>query len=226
MVAVANRRQGPDEDEYACFQVHSRSSSWISQTATVRHFYHDTERWSDIQLPLCKEDGAMYTSGGRLRLERALALAWHPRATDGDECRYRATLRHCDGGIVADNVQWEGVVRTDEALAAAQRPSHSMPPSLERVARLAPDCVDAHEIAVQLRLKMSTVWNYLAKAAARDALLARAVRHLVDPRIVVAHDTLVDVEDHNGSLRELMERMTADVTGIPDCYNQLRLLRL
>ena len=221
-VALGDRRRGPDDDEYACFDVHSRSSSWISRTANVRRLYHDTDQWSDVQLPLCKEDGAMYTSGGRVRLERALALGWHAPTA---ECNYRATLCRCDAGLVADNVQWEGAQRDDDASSDRAVRTLTLPPSLARVARLAPECVDAYEIAVQLNLRISTVWNYLAKAVARDASLAPAVRRLVDARIVGAYDALVDADEHTGSLAQLMERMADDITGIPECHNQLRALR-
>ena len=206
-------RKGPDEQTYACFKVDSRSSSWIARDATVRQLYHDTERWSDVRLPLCDEYGCLTTCGGRLRLERAMAIAWLPAEEDG----YRATLVRCDREVVPENVTWVGVRRR------APTPTTRIPPCVEHVVAVASTHTTIDSAYKAAGLRPSTFWNYLAKGVALhpDVQVCAGVQHLVDERLKSAYASL---RDRSGSMKELIERMP-QIEHVPEYYNQLRVLR-
>lgn len=222
-------KYGPSEEAYACFATFSRSSAWIAANADVRHRYHDTGEWSDLRLPTCHaDDGALYTSNG-MRLERAMAMAWH-----ADSVGYRAVACSKAREIAPSNVRWEG-----RSAASTTDIKHGVPrrvsPCIRRAVESSVTSTTMQEVATACGTSVTTAWNYLAKGLSLlksspvprcgDALQVPppCPCHLMDEEIVRAWK---DLSDTRGSLSDVLNRLPDAVASLPNVLNQIRILRL
>lgn len=198
-----------DEREYACFAQHRRASSWISRDATVRKIYHDTGAWGAVELPRCNADGAMCTVHN-MRLERALALGWHP-STDGKF----ATLRDPSQGLMECNVEWRGRTHADPV----ERDAY-VPPSVHKAVRAALELGSIRYVMRECVVKEATAWNYLATGSA----LMPGVDRLRDmmPDLADAYDAL---DDKTGRLTDVVARLPTAFADAPFVMNKVRILR-
>lgn len=214
-VATRSLDDGSTE-ELACFLSYRRSSLWISRDAQVRRRYHDTDAWSDVIAPTCRESDGCLVTACNMRLERALALAWNP-CTDGT-C---AALIDPVDGLTASNVCWRNKAHQPPVVREAY-----IPPSVQRAldAAMIADG-DIKRVVHACGVSEATVWNYLAKGAARAPLpFVDAAVALVPSEVRRQFDAL---EDTRGDLRTLVANFSDDATPatIPHLLNMVRVLR-
>lgn len=210
-------RQADDglTEEFACFLSYRGSSLWISRDAQVRRWYHDTETWSDIVVPTCRDSDGCLVTACNMRLERALALAWHP-CSDG-AC---ATLIDPARGLSTDNVHWKG--RTRQAPPAREA---YIAPCVQRALDAATSADgDIRRVMQACGITEATAWNYIAKGVARSppSSISAAVA-LVPAAVRVQFDAL---QDTRGDLTTLVAQFTGDVTpATPHLMQMVRILR-
>ena len=205
------RQCSVDGKTYACFMVHKRSSHWISEDADVRRFFHDTTNWSEPLLPRCNADGVMCTTHN-IRLERALALAWHH-----DDHGHVAKLVEGQRGLHKDNVSWTG--RGDH-LNARER---HIPPSIQKAMAAAVAHGHIRHVMRECMVSEKTAWNYLAtgSALADDPNTLDAMARMVED-IGVHYRALADT---SGTLMQLVARLPPEIASMPFVMNKLRILR-
>lgn len=240
---VGDSRVGPTGEEVRCFDASSWTSSrWISYDGSAYRLYHAGDgvaTWSAPLLPLV-DDAGWLRFGGKVRLEQALARAWHPLSHPfARHPRVRViddTAPVCAGNVcweeppseLDENVEETFRAEVDEHVATTFQfvPPVRLPPCVDAALLATGSATTLDGVAATCGVSRVTALNYLGKGLSKcpNRACPRRVLALLDETLSEALQTRSDSMD--GSLYDLAMTLPRSACEEAERLAQLRVARL